>query len=177
LTFAKIGGFTLGSGYAMIPIIRSEVVEKKKWISDEEISDYLVLGQSLPGVIAINTATAVGKKVCGFWGALASTMGMITFPFIIIILVAKYFSKLQEYSVVQKAFDSVQALTVSMILLAVITLYKSGVRDKIQFAIFILSILGTLIFNIAPQYVIIIAGVFSLIYKKKFNMEEKNERI
>lgn len=159
----------------MIPIIRHEIVNQKKWITDEEISKYLTLSQSIPGVIAINTATAVGKKIYGLPGAIAATLGMITFPFIIIIAVAKYFSKFQEYPTIQKAFDSIQALTISMILLALTSLYKSGIKDKFQFVIFIVGITAILFFKISPQYIIIVAGVLSLVYKKKIVPEEKNE--
>lgn len=88
---------------------------------------------------------------------------------------AKYFSKFQEYPTIQKAFDSIQALTISMILLALTSLYKSGIKDKFQFVIFIVGITAILFFKISPQYIIIVAGVLSLVYKKKIVPEEKNE--
>lgn len=146
----------------MLPIIRNEVVDKKKWISDEEISDYFTLAQSLPGVIAINTATAIGKKVYGLKGSIAATLGMITFPAIIIIIVAIFFAKLHEYILVQKIFAAIQALTIAMILISIISLFKTGIKDRFQFLIFILSLI--LAFKISPQYVIIFATLLSLIY-------------
>jgi len=174
-TFAKIGGFTLGSGYAMIPIIKNEVINKKKWLDEDEILEYITLAQSIPGVIAINMATAIGKKVAGIKGAIISTLGMITCPAIIIIIIANFFYEIKKHELAQKIFSSIQALSVAMILIAVLGLYKSGVKDLFQKAIFILSIILSIWLKFQVQYIIIISGLLSLAYKNIFRHSDKNK--
>lgn len=149
----------------MIPIIRNEVINKKNWLTDKEINNYLVLSQSIPGVIAINLATSIGKKVCGITGAITSTIGIITFPVLIIIFIAKHFNLISQHEVTQKIFDAIQALSISMIMLTIIFIYKSNIKDWFQFVIFILGVISIIFCGIAPQYVIIFSGLIGLVYR------------
>ncbi|MBQ1988903.1 MAG: chromate transporter, partial [Clostridia bacterium] len=88
LTFFKIGAFTFGGGYAMIPLIQKEVVEEKKWITDDDILEIIAIAESTPGPIAINSATFVGYRVCGFWGSFFSTLGVVLPSFVIILIIS-----------------------------------------------------------------------------------------
>ncbi|MEG1779398.1 MAG: chromate transporter, partial [Oscillospiraceae bacterium] len=88
VTFAKIGAFTFGGGYAMIPLIETEIVTNKKWISQDEMLDMIAIAEATPGVLAVNCATFVGCRVGGFWGALCATIGVVLPSFIIILIVS-----------------------------------------------------------------------------------------
>ena len=99
LIFAKIGGFTFGGGYAMLPMLQKEVVENKKWATQEELMDYYAIGQCTPGIIAVNTATFIGYKNKGFLGAIFATVGVITPSVIIVGIIAMFISNFQEYEI------------------------------------------------------------------------------
>ena len=90
LTFAKVGVMTFGGGYAMLPILRREVVDNKKWATDEELMDYFAIGQCTPGVIAVNVATFIGQKVCGVLGGITATLGLVFPSYVIICIVATF---------------------------------------------------------------------------------------
>ena len=124
--FFKIGLFTIGGGYAMLPIIQKEVVETKGWMDEDEFLDALSLTNSLPGPLAINAATFVGYRVCGVKGALAAVMGAASPSVIIILAVAMVFSNLTEYPAVQYVFNGIRPAVVALILYAVIKLAKSA---------------------------------------------------
>ena len=124
--FFKIGLFTIGGGYAMLPIIQKEVVETKGWMDDEEFLDAISLTNSLPGPLAINASTFVGYRVCKVKGALAAVLGAASPSVIIILAVAMVFSNLTEYLVVQYIFDGIRPAVVALILYAVIKLAKSA---------------------------------------------------
>jgi len=107
-TFAKIGAFTFGGGYAMISIIDHECVDKKKWITEDELSEVTVIAESTPGPIAINCATYTGYKIAGIKGATIATLGMILPSFLIILIIAMFFEQLLTYEIVRKAFAGIR---------------------------------------------------------------------
>lgn len=154
-TFVKIGGFTLGGGYAMIPIIQREAVDVKKWASEEEMVDMITLAQSMPGVVGINTATALGTKVAGIPGALSATLGMVTPSLIIIILIAAVFDEFQKIEMVKQAFVGIRAAIAALMFSAVVRLMKTAVKDWFQIILFVAAIICILILDIKPQYVLI----------------------
>lgn len=164
-TFMKIGGFTLGGGFAMIPVIQQITVDKKKWATEEEFTDFIALAQSVPGVVGVNTATAVGNKVYGLKGALSATLGMITPSLIVIIIIAILFKQFQETVIIQSAFKGVRAVVVALISIAVLRLSKTAIKDKFQIFIFIIATVSALFFNIYAPYIIIFCGTLSLLYK------------
>ena len=169
LTFLKIGTFTIGGGYAMIPLIEKEVVENKKWIEKEYFLDLLSLAQSAPGVMAINTSIFVGYKLRGFKGALASSLGTIFPSFIIILFIASYFVDIKNNTIIEKMFNGMRPAVVALIAGPVWKLSKVAKMNK--FTIFIPLIVVFLVFylKISPVYVVISAlfiGVF-LNYLKK----------
>ncbi len=123
-TFFKIGLLTFGGGYAMIPIIQSEVSEKRKWISEEELMHIVTIAESTPGPIAINAATYVGYKICGFFGSLAATLSVVLAPFTIIYLISLFLEQFMEFTVVANAFKGIQVAVAFLILSAGIKFIK-----------------------------------------------------
>lgn len=157
LSFLKIGSFTIGGGYAMIPLIEKEVVENKKWIEKDYFLDMLAVAQSAPGVMAINTAIFVGYKIKGFKGALASSLGTILPSFLIILLIASFFVEIKDNNSVEKILKGIRPAVVALIAYPVWKLSKAANINRYTF--FIPIIVITLIFflKISPIYVIISA--------------------
>ena len=114
-TFFKIGLFTIGGGYAMVPLIEEEVVNKKKWISQEDFIDLLAISQSVPGVFAVNFSIFIGYKLRGFSGALALALGTILPSFLIILAIALFFQQFKEYEAVEKIFKGIRPAVVALI--------------------------------------------------------------
>ena len=161
--FFKIGLFTIGGGYAMLPIIQKEVVETKEWMDDEEFLDALSLTNSLPGPLAINSATFVGYRVCGVKGALAAVMGAASPSVIIILIVAMIFSNLTEYPVVQYIFNGIRPAVVALILYAVIKLAKSAkITEYFNWLIALAAFAAIAVFGLHPIVVVTAAALYGL---------------
>ena len=131
MVFFRIGAFTFGGGYAMLPMLQREVVEKYHWATEDELMDYFAIGQCTPGIIAINTATFVGYKNRGVIGAVAATLGMVTPSIIIITLIAAFLTNFADLAVVKHAFNGIRACVCVLIFNAVVKLAKKSVVDKI----------------------------------------------
>lgn len=129
LTFLKIGAFTFGGGYAMIPLIQREVVEKKRWISEEDILDIVAIAESTPGPIAINSATFVGYRAGGFFGAFLATLGVVLPSFLIILAISCVLRQFQELKPVQYAFQGIRAGVLALIIRAMVSMYRQCPRD------------------------------------------------
>ncbi len=167
ITFARIGLFTFGGGYAMLPMLQKEVVEKQKWATENEIMDYFAVGQCTPGVIAVNTATFIGYKQRGILGGIAATLG-VTFPSIVIItVIASILSNFNEYAIVQSAFAGIRIVVAALVLNVVIKMYKTAVKDKIGILIFILTLGLGLILSLSPVIYIIAAATIGILYQKR----------
>ena len=123
-TFARIGGFTFGGGYAMLPMLQKEVVEKYKWVTNDELLDYYAIGQCTPGVIAVNVATFIGQKQKGVPGAIVATLGVVAPSVVIIGVIAAFISGFRDLEVVQWAFSGIRAAVVALILSSVIKISK-----------------------------------------------------
>ena len=161
--FFKIGLFTIGGGYAMLPIIQKEVVETKEWMDDDEFLDALSLTNSLPGPLAINSATFVGYRVCGVKGALAAVMGAASPSVIIILIVAMIFSNLTEYPVVQYIFNGIRPAVVALILYAVIKLAKSAkITEYFNWLIALAAFAAIAVFGLHPIVVVTAAALYGL---------------
>ena len=161
--FFKIGLFTIGGGYAMLPIIQKEVVETKGWMDDEEFLDAISLTNSLPGPLAINAATFVGYRVCKVKGALAAVLGAASPSVIIILAVAMVFSNLTEYPVVQHIFDGIRPAVVALILYAVIKLAKSAkITEYFNWLIALAALAAIAVFGLHPIVVIVAAALYGL---------------
>lgn len=155
LTFCRIGGFTFGGGYSMLPMIQKEVVEKRGWATEEEILNYYAVGQCTPGVIAVNTSTFIGYKRRGIIGGIVATAGMITPSLIIIMVIAAFLQNFAHIEFVQHAFAGIRVAVAALVIQAVVKMWKSGIRDAIGFIIFILAFAVSLVFDVSPIYVVI----------------------
>ena len=161
--FARVGGFTFGGGYAMLPMLQKELVENKGWTTHEELIDYYAIGQCTPGVIAVNVATFVGYKTKGIIGAVFATLGMITPSLIIVGLIAAFISGFQEYEVVQWAFSGIRAAVVALILSAMWKIAKKSIVDIFAFIIFLLVAVLSYCTDLSPVIFVITAGACGLI--------------
>ncbi len=169
ITFARIGAFTFGGGYAMLPMFQRELVEKRKWETEENLMDYYAIAQCTPGVIAVNTATLVGYKQKGTIGAVAATVGVVLPSFIIIAIIAALLTNFADLPMVKYAFLGIRACVCALILDAVIKLGKKAIRDIPTIIIAILVFICTCFFNISPIVLVVIAAVAGLILQgRKF---------
>ena len=166
LTFARVGGLTFGGGYAMLPMLQKEVVEKRHWATEEEIMDYYALGQCTPGIIAINVATFIGYKNRGVLGAIFSTAGMVFPSLIIITIIAAFLQNFAELTLVKNAFAGIRICVGVLVLNAVKTLWKKGVLDKATMAIAVIVFLGMILLDVSPVVFVIGSGVAGWLVKK-----------
>ncbi len=137
LTFARVGVCTFGGGYAMLPILQREVVEKKGWATDEELTDYYAIGQCTPGIIAVNTATFIGFKNKSYLGSVVATLGLVFPSVVIITLIAAFLSNFADIPVVQHALGGVNAAVVALIASSVIKLGKTTLKDAPSVVIYL----------------------------------------
>ena len=177
LTFAKVGVCTFGGGYAMLPILQRELVEKKGWATEDQLADYYAVGQCTPGVIAVNTATFVGASQGGVWGGIIATLGVVFPSMVIIILVAAFLRNFMENQWVVHAFNGVRAGVVALILSSVIKLVKGAMKDVPTGVIYV-AVLALSAVNLfvptesallsalcSPVALVLIAGVAGLCLK------------
>ena len=148
ITFLKVGAFTFGGGYAMIPIIQKEVVEKRKWATSGEILDILAISESTPGPISVNAATYVGFKVAGFWGSFFATLGLVIPSFIIIYIISLFYKTFMSWSIVQAAFKGISVGVIILLFMAVLKLRKAVPNSLLSIVIFAIVLAGTLALNI-----------------------------
>ena len=165
LTFAKVGVMTFGGGYAMLPILQREVVENKGWATEEELMDYFAIGQCTPGVIAVNTATFIGQKLKGTFGAIFATLGVVFPSLVIISLLAGVIEAFSHLVWVQNAFGGIRVCVCVLIANAVVKLYKKAVVDIPTFIIFLLVTLGSIFLPVSPVIFVLIAAVAGIILK------------
>lgn len=165
LTFAKVGVMTFGGGYAMLPILQREVVDNKGWATEEELIDYFAIGQCTPGVIAVNTATFIGQKYKGFWGAIFATLGVVFPSLIIISLLAGVIEAFSHLVWVQNAFGGIRVCVCVLIANAVVKLYKKAVVDVPTFIIFLLIAAGSIFLPLSPVIFVVIAAVAGIVLK------------
>ena len=161
--FFKIGAFTFGGGYAMIPLIQKEVSEKHKWISEEEILDVFAISESTPGPIAINSATFIGYKIAGFWGSFFATLGVVLPSFIIISLISLILEKFQDNKAVQYAFFGIRAGVLALIIKAFWSMSKVCPKNILSYIIVTLAFIFAAIIKINVLYIIIACALIGLI--------------
>lgn len=162
ITFFKIGLFTFGGGYAMIPLIEKETIEKKRWIEREEITDIIAVSESIPGAIAINSATFIGYKIFGRKGAVAAALGVIMPSFLIIAIIAAFFSKFGDNLIVKAVFAGIRPAVVALIILATYKVGKTAIKDKIGLIIAFVGFALVIGFSIHAIFAIIGGAVFGL---------------
>ena len=143
LTFLKIGAFTFGGGYAMIPLIQKEAVEKHHWVTDEDILDIVAIAESTPGPIAINAATFVGHQTAGFAGAVAATLGVVLPSFVCIFVIFHILQAFQEAKAVQYAFNGIRVGVLVLLIKALVKMFRTGSKGVISYVLMALSFVLT----------------------------------
>ena len=162
LTFFKIGAFTFGGGYAMIPLIEKEVVESKKWITSEDILDIFAIAESTPGPIAINSATFIGYKIAGVFGSFCATLGVVLPSFVIISIISLVLREFSEIQVVQFAFRGIRAGVLALIVKALISMYKQCPKAPYTYVLMGAALIASAFLPINAIYIIIGCGVLGL---------------
>lgn len=182
ITFLKMGVVNFGGGYAMLPLLEREIVEKHKWATMEEIQDYFAIGQCTPGVIAVNVSTFIGFKRKGVLGGIVATLGFVFCPIIIILLIATVLRHFNDYKAVQYAFAAIRVCVIVLILSAVIKIIKKSLVDIYTIILFLI-ILGLSIFTDLSSIIFVLgAGVLGVtinlirdLYNSKKIIKEKAE--
>lgn len=172
IAFARVGVLTFGGGYAMLPILQREIVEKNNWATDEELMDYYAIGQCTPGVIAVNTATFIGQKNKGIIGGIMATLGVVMPSLIIITAIVAFISNFSDLAIVKNAFAGVRVCVCVLIFNAVVKLWKSSVVDKATMITFIGVFLGSVLTDLSPILFVLITAVSGIIIK---NLGVKSE--
>ncbi len=166
LTFAKIGAVCFGGGYAMLPLLEREIVNNKKWATQEEILDYYAIGQCTPGVIAVNVSTFVGHSQAGVLGAVAATAGMVFVPTIIILLIASLLTNFADNIYVQRAFSGIQVCVCVLILDAVSKLWSKSIKNRFGLTIFAVVLILALFTDISTGFFVVAAGIAGFLFGK-----------
>lgn len=178
--FAKIGALTFGGGYAMLPILQRDIVGKYKWASDEELLDYYAIGQCTPGVIAVNTATFIGRKRAGILGGIAATLGVVFPSVVIITILAAFISNFSEYKVVQYAMSGIRVCVCALVASAVVKLWKKAVVDKACLAVFFVCFACAVFIKSVPTALLVVlaggAGYIIQMIRIKSAPEKEEKR-
>ena len=178
-TFFKIGAVFFGGGYAMLPLLTREFVEKRGWVDETEINDYFAIGQVTPGLIAVNVATFIGNKRKGILGGIAATLGLVCVPVIIITLIAAVLTNFAEIEIVKRAFAGIRVCVCVLILSAIIKLWKKSVPNVFALVIcaviFVISAFGeTIGIDISPVILVVAAAVVGII-SQNFSAKPKDK--
>ncbi|MBR5134107.1 MAG: chromate transporter [Clostridia bacterium] len=171
--FFKIGAFTFGGGYAMIPLIEREVVEKKKWITSEDMLDIVAIAESTPGPIAINTATFVGYKSAGVLGAAGATLGTVLPSFTIIAVISFVLAQFRELKAVQFAFNGIRAGVLALIIKALWTMYKKCPKSLVAYLIMAAAFAVAAFTNVNIIVIIIGAALVGIVSSLVMARKEK----
>lgn len=158
IAFAGVGVMTFGGGYAMLPIMERELIEKRNWVTSEELMDYYAVGQCTPGIIAVNTATFVGYKRDGVPGGIIASLGVIFPSLIIITVIAAALSNFSDIPAVKSAFAGIRVCVCVLIFNAVVKLWKSAVKDKAALVIFLFVFLLSVFLDISPVVFVVLCA-------------------
>lgn len=158
--FAKIGAFTLGGGYAMIPVIKKEVVEKRKWIGLEEFMDIIAISQSAPGLLAVNISIFLGYKLRGNKGSVVATIGSCLPSFIIILLIAMFFAGFRDNTVVIKIFKGIRPVVVALIAVPVVDMIRQSKLNIMRALLAAATAVLIVFLKVSPIYILLVVGIF-----------------
>ena len=164
LIFSRIGLFTIGGGYAMVPLIEAEVVDKRKWISKEDFLDLMALAQTVPGIFAVNIAIFIGYKLRKLRGALAMALGTILPSFLIILAIALFFQQFKSYPAVESIFKGIRPAVVALIAAPTFKMAKTARINRYNIWIPVVSAGLIWLLDFSPVYVIILSGLGGFIY-------------
>ncbi len=175
ITFLKIGALTFGGGYAMMPIMRKEVVDKKHWADDDDILKILVISESTPGVLAVNSATFIGYKISGFKGSVVATLGVIIPSFIIISLISLFIVQFKQLTWVAYAFKGIQAGVAILIFKAALKLSKKIHFNWFAITILVVALIAALLTTFSVIYILLVGGILGIIYGSIVHLKEAKE--
>ena len=161
--FAVVGVTTFGGGYAMLPALQREVVEKRRWATEEEVMDWYAIGQCTPGVIAVNTATFVGQKQAGIWGGIFATLGVVFPSLVIIMIIAAFIQNFAHLPAVQNAFAGIRVCVCVLIFNAVVKLFKGSVKDWAAGLIFLAVLAAALLTDLSPVIFVAAAAALGIV--------------
>lgn len=164
--FAGIGAITFGGGYAMIPILEREIVEKRGWATREELMDYYAVGQCTPGIIAVNTATFIGHKKAGIAGGVFATCGMVFPSLVIISVIAGILTNFADIPAVKSAFAGIRVCVCVLIFNAVTKLWKGAIKDKAALLIFLVVFVLSVFLDISPVLFVILCATAGILFTK-----------
>ena len=157
--FFKMGLFTFGGGYAMLPVLKSEAVEKQKWLTEEELMNYYSIGQCTPGIIAVNAASFIGCKLRGLPGLISATMGVISPSIVIIIAVAALLNRYMDNQYVQQAFGGIRISVIALIVSTVWDMWKKGIKDLRGYITFAIAALLLWCLDLSAIVIVILAAI------------------
>lgn len=163
LSFAKVGVMTFGGGYAMIPILEREIIDKQGWASSEELMDYYAVGQCTPGVIAVNTATFIGYKVAGIAGGIVATLGVVFPSLVIIMLIAGILTNFADIPAVKSAFAAIRVCVCVLIFNSVLKLWKGAVKDRAAVVLYLIVLGISLFFDVSPIVFVIFCATAGIL--------------
>ena len=163
LSFFRIGAFTFGGGYAMIPLIQHEAVEKRHWVTDEDILDIVAIAESTPGPIAINSATFVGYRAAGVLGSVCATLGVVLPSFVVILLLSFVLAQFQEVQAVQYAFNGIRVGVLALLVKALWTMYTKSPKGWAAYVVMGAALILTAVFEINVIFVIIGCAIFGIV--------------
>ncbi len=166
LSFAKVGVLTFGGGYAMIPLLEREIVEKRRWASSEELMDYYAVGQCTPGVIAVNTATFIGYKTAGNLGGIVATLGVVFPSFVIITVIAGIIRSFADIPAVKSAFAGIRVCVCVLIINSVVKLWEGAIKDKAALALCLIVFVLSLFFDISPIVFVVLCAAAGILFTK-----------
>ena len=155
----RMGLFTFGGGYAMLPMIQKEVINKYHWATEDEVMDYYAIGQCTPGIIAVNTATFIGRKVKGDIGGIVATLGVISPSLIIITLIAGLITNFSDLDIVRHALKGIQVAVCVLMFVSIRSLFRKGVKNKLDFAVFVIAWVLAQFTGISTVFLVIAAGI------------------
>lgn len=173
LIYLKIGAFTIGGGYAMLPLIQEEVVSNKEWMTTEEFLDMFAVIQSAPGPIAINSAVFIGYKIAKVQGAIVATLGAVIPSFSIILIIAIYFTDFKDVFFVEGLFKGVRPAVVGLISAAVYRLSQSAEFTKVDIGLFLTTVLTIVVFGVHPIILIIGSAMVGIIVASRRKQRRK----
>ena len=170
LAFVKIGAFTFGGGLAMMPIMQRELIEKRGWVTEEELIDYFAIGQSTPGIIAVNVATFVGYKRLGWFGGIIGTLGVVTPSWVIIMLLAGAISSVDKYPLAQKALKGINVAVAALLTSVIVKFSKKTIKSVWNAFFMLLAFVLIYFFKVQSVWIIIAAlvtGSLLTLYRQK----------
>ena len=164
--FARVGVLTFGGGYAMIPMLEREIVDRHGWATSEELMDYYAVGQCTPGVIAVNTATFIGYKIAGNIGGVMATLGVVFPSFVIITVIAGIIQNFADIPAVRSAFAAIRVCVCVLIFNSVLKLWKGAVKDKAALVLCLLVFVLSMFFNISPIVFVVFCALAGILFTR-----------